>query len=79
MNIDDIFADGGLAVALMHGCELSVELTGKSASAVKIDKDDLTCRECGSPIDVPRSRPAFAIAFNKRFNDGLCADCDPVE
>lgn len=76
---DDIFTTGGLLVALHTGAELSVELGSSVTTQVTIDEYDLACVQCDRPIDVPQSRPAFALAFNKRFNDGLCRKCDPQD
>jgi len=77
-SVDDMFTPGGFVTALSLGCELSVELGSSVTSAVTITEDDISCRACDRPIDVPKSKPAFALAFNKRFNDGLCRRCDPV-
>jgi hypothetical protein len=78
-DVDDMFTPGGFVTALSLGCELSVELGSSVTSAVTVTEDDITCAECDRAIDVPTSKPAFALAFNKRFNDGLCRRCDPVD
>lgn len=77
-NVDAMFSPAGLAVALMRGCELSVDAPGLRRP-VYITEGDLTCAECDGSIDAPSTNPAKYIAYNKSFNDGLCAACDPIE
>ena len=72
--VDDIFTPAGLAVALVRGCELNVEVAPHRS--VTISESDLSCPECDGPIEPPTRKPAFFLALNKVANDGLCAGCD---
>jgi len=74
---DDMFSPAGLAVALMHGCEIAVDDAPGIPPGTKIDRDDLTCGLCGGSIDAVTTSPAKWVAYNAVYNDGLCAACDP--
>lgn len=74
---DEMFSPAGLAVALMHGCEISVDDAPGIPPGTRITQDDLSCGLCGGSIDAPRASPAKWVAYNAVYNDGLCAACDP--
>ena len=74
---DGMFSPGGLAVALMHGCEIYVGDAPGVPSRTYLTADDLTCGLCGGSIDAPTTSPAKWVAYNAVYNDGLCATCDP--
>lgn len=74
--VDGMFARGGLAVALDYGCEFTVDV---GPDTVDVSKRALACDECGGPVRVPTSRPAFYLAVNELVNGGLCYGCDPVD
>lgn len=86
MNVDpdDMFSRAGLAVFLSqpgdvgsgkwsHRPRVSVYV-GDFPRPVYVTEDDLTCRSCGGPFDLP-SNPAKWIAVNKVLNDGRCRSC----
>lgn len=77
-TVDDMFTPAGFAVALSRGVEPTVYLGESVLSGVTLCEDDLSCPRCDRPIDTPERKPAFFLAVNKRFNDGLCRRCDPV-
>lgn len=74
---DRIFDAGGLAVALLHGCEIAVDAPGVPSGTYLTDRD-LLCAECDDPIDPPNGAPAKFLAYNRIYNDGLCPKCDPA-
>lgn len=78
VDIDDIFTPAGFAVALHYGCEPTVYLADSILSGVTVSQSDLSCARCDRPIDTPKRKPAWFLAFNKEYNDGLCQRCDPV-
>lgn len=77
-NVDEMFTPAGFAVALELGVEPTVYLSDSVLSGVTLSCADLSCARCDRPIDVPNRKPAFFLAVNKVFNDGLCRRCDPV-
>lgn len=77
IHADRIFSPGGLAVALMHGCEIAVGDAPGIPPGTYIDGDDLTCGLCSGSIAAPRRHAAKWVAYNAVYGDGLCASCDP--
>ena len=65
-----MFSPGGLAVALIRGCELKVDAPGLERP-VTITEDDLTCAECDRSVDpTPRTQAKF-IEYNSVLTDGI--------
>lgn len=86
MSVDDMFSKGGLVVFLLadaevgygsskHRPRLPVDIVD-TASPVYVDRDDLSCPECGEFHEPPERNPAKWLAFNKALNGGVCPSCD---
>ena len=78
IRADRLFDAGGLAVALLHGCEICVDDAPGIPPRTYITADDLVCTSCGGSIDAPRRSSAKWVAYNTEYNDGLCGACDPI-
>jgi hypothetical protein len=72
-----MFDPAGLATALAAGCEIYVGDAPGVPNGTYLSYDDLTCASCGGPTDAPSRSAAKWLAYNVRYNDGLCPTCDP--
>lgn len=77
-DTDDIFTPAGLACALHCGVTVSVSV-GSATRDVRLTDDNLTCRDCGKPFDVPADSPASFLARKMVLTDGVCVRCDPPD